>query len=353
MADKTIGDLPKAAALYDNDRMVLEQNGEAKHMEGRLLKDYVEPYASAAQSALEGVKEAIDNIPEGAATPIVNDLTTGGASMALSAEMGKELKSELDGLNPEDIGAFGPFGLYSGTDLNSFTKLGACIIMNEAIANRPYGSTGFGLVWNTKGYGTTYLVQNFYDAATKKMSYRSFTDGSWKDWKTIATTDYAVPLDGSKAMTGTLKLGGGVGLVHAYSYGTILDALPSDLDYAKRFGLWVRPRDQADKTNALNFVDGLTNTNYPVLHTGNKPSGSYTGNGSAAARTIEIGGIGQVVMVYSGYGIALVTANGAMCDTGEFKHLNAGSANFYRNLYLTTADDILNHNGVTYTYQVL
>lgn len=98
MADKSIGDLPKAAALYDNDRMVLEQNGEAKSMEGALLKSYIAPFAQtaeqaaeAAESALEGVKEAIENIPEGTATPIVNDLTTGGASMALSAEMGKVL----------------------------------------------------------------------------------------------------------------------------------------------------------------------------------------------------------------------------------------------------------------------
>lgn len=67
------------------------------------ITGYVKPYADAAQaaseaaeSALEGVREAIEAIPEGAATPIVNDLTTGGTSMALSAEMGKELKTELD-----------------------------------------------------------------------------------------------------------------------------------------------------------------------------------------------------------------------------------------------------------------
>lgn len=44
----------------------------------------------AAQSALSGIEDAIDNIPAGS-TPIVNDLTTGGATMALSAEMGKVL----------------------------------------------------------------------------------------------------------------------------------------------------------------------------------------------------------------------------------------------------------------------
>ena len=62
------------------------------------IQPYIVPYAQtaeqaaeAAESALEGVREAIENIPEGTATPIVNDLATGGASMALSAEMGKVL----------------------------------------------------------------------------------------------------------------------------------------------------------------------------------------------------------------------------------------------------------------------
>ena len=62
------------------------------------IQPYIVPYAQtaeqaaeAAENALEGVREAIENIPEGTATPIVNDLTTGGESMALSAEMGKVL----------------------------------------------------------------------------------------------------------------------------------------------------------------------------------------------------------------------------------------------------------------------
>lgn len=47
-----------------------------------------------AKNALSGVQMAIQNIPEGD-TPIVNDLTTGGATMALSAEMGVKLGDEI------------------------------------------------------------------------------------------------------------------------------------------------------------------------------------------------------------------------------------------------------------------
>lgn len=46
--------------------------------------------AAAAESALQGVRNALDNIPEGD-TVVVNDLTTGGTTAALSAEMGKAL----------------------------------------------------------------------------------------------------------------------------------------------------------------------------------------------------------------------------------------------------------------------
>lgn len=46
--------------------------------------------AAAAESALQGVRNALDSIPEGG-TVVINDLTTGGTTAALSAEMGKVL----------------------------------------------------------------------------------------------------------------------------------------------------------------------------------------------------------------------------------------------------------------------
>lgn len=116
MADKTtgelrsvnIGDLPGSADIYDDFKMPGELQGEAVHVTGAQFKQYavqaVKPIAegidekvvvatnagAAAQSALAGVREALSNLPEGS-TLIVNDLTTGGTSAALSAEMGKVL----------------------------------------------------------------------------------------------------------------------------------------------------------------------------------------------------------------------------------------------------------------------
>lgn len=265
---------------------------------------------------------------------------------------------------PEDIGAFGAFGLYSGTDLNSFTKLGACVIMNDAIANKPSASTGFGLVWNTRGYGTTYLVQNFYDAATRKMSYRSFTDGSWKDWKQIATTDYAVNKAGD-TMTGDLHAYSGAASASFYAdrdcsgnkYSANVGVFPEGLPY---FG---RRKDnslqsyiilEADKLRFNSETAGIYST---VLHTGNKPSGSYTGNGSATSRTVAVGGIGEVLTITSDTGMALVTNRGAIClnrQTGALSGLKSYEVNYQGGvLTIATSSDFVNKSSLGYWYQVL
>lgn len=59
--------------------------------------EHLQEQIDTLEEKFEGVVEAIENIPEGTATPIVNNLVTGGTTMALSAEMGKVLKQELDG----------------------------------------------------------------------------------------------------------------------------------------------------------------------------------------------------------------------------------------------------------------
>lgn len=130
MADKTTGelqvvqvqDLPSVEDVYDTLKIPGELQGGAVHFTGAQFKQYAQlavsgPVATAksaaeaansdaktakesasasanasaaAQSALTGVQNAINNIPAGS-TPIVNDLTTGGITAALSAEMGKVL----------------------------------------------------------------------------------------------------------------------------------------------------------------------------------------------------------------------------------------------------------------------
>lgn len=62
MADKNIGSLPAAEALDDESLLLTEQQGEARHFKGKLLKDYarqgVDALVSAAQEAATKAAQA-------------------------------------------------------------------------------------------------------------------------------------------------------------------------------------------------------------------------------------------------------------------------------------------------------
>lgn len=92
----------------------------------------------------------------------------------------------------------------------------------------------------------------------------------------------------------------------------------------------------------LNTVIGKAQKSYRIYGEHNKPSGSYTGNGSATQRTIDVGGIGEVVIIYSGSGVEIVTRR----DRAEAAYSNGV-------LTIASTANSLNANGVTYYYQVL
>jgi hypothetical protein len=97
---------------------------------------------------------------------------------------------------------------------------------------------------------------------------------------------------------------------------------------------------------------------FNYLTTVNKPTGSYTGNGSATARTIETGGIGKMVVVWCPYlGLqALVGPYGCIVTNYNGATLaNIAGASFWQGvgLQLATSHNALNASGVTYEYQVL
>lgn len=101
---------------------------------------------------------------------------------------------------------------------------------------------------------------------------------------------------------------------------------------------------------------------HPLLHTGNKPSGSYTGNGDAAQRTINIGGIGYCIAIWSEttQTMAIVTRGGAICKdaSGNITTLTNIDLNLLYcdssiQLILVTNNPVLNENGITYKYAVL
>lgn len=99
-------------------------------------------------------------------------------------------------------------------------------------------------------------------------------------------------------------------------------------------------------------TEGAYNT---LLHTGNKPTGTYTGNGDATQRQIQTGGVGSAVVVWGNGGMFIATPSGILGGTnGGSNTANYGAGNFTNGVLTIGSDSaILNANGVTYYYQVL
>lgn len=66
MADRTVGELPRAPGLYDDSLLVIEQQGAARSLAGAQLKDYaregVSEYVEDAKRAAETAQEAVKGI---------------------------------------------------------------------------------------------------------------------------------------------------------------------------------------------------------------------------------------------------------------------------------------------------
>ena len=168
---------------------------------------------------------------------------------------------------------------------------------------------------------------------------------------------YALPRDGSAAMTGILNLNpvGLGGYAQIYK-----NAVSDDADYGSLF----TDRNAAGKTATLKLraaadqaIVVLNGVEHDILHTGNKPSGSYTGNGSAATRTIKIGGIGKylffrgthsVIGFVTDYGgIAFNLANGAVTA-----YLAVSMSFVNGTLTIASSASEINGNGIVFEYQV-
>ena len=375
MADKNISMLNPIGSLDDDSLLVVEQGGKAGKMTGAQFREFAEdcvaPYSdaartdavlaveakNAAQNAYTGVQNAIKNIPAGS-TPIINDLTTGGATMALSAEMGKKLNAEKLGLGGQ---------IPANADLNDYTTGGLYYISGDnskTCANIPDASAGNLAVFrfDTTIYQRTIQIFTRVNVATPVLWYRKGLDGGWSEWKQFATTDSTVSLlGGTKIADCSLndcKTPGNY-------YGSFNNITDGPVGASGSFYMFVRDQYNSgayieqEVTLGANFVRYQRRWNGSAwgawFATGGKVSGSYTGNGDATARTIDTGGIGNVVEIHSSKGSAIVNAVNGLCySSSGVAALASTAAKFVGGvLTLATDNDKLNANGVTYYYQVL
>ena len=108
--------------------------------------------------------------------------------------------------------------------------------------------------------------------------------------------------------------------------------------------------------NALRLFDMVSGASksYILFGEHNKPSGSYTGNGSAANRTIETGAIsGSLLYVIGSTGAGIVTTQGAILVSyeGTLVGVKRSEAKYNNGvLTLATTNAILNGDGTTIYY---
>lgn len=94
-----------------------------------------------------------------------------------------------------------------------------------------------------------------------------------------------------------------------------------------------------------------------ILHEGNKPFGSYTGNGITNERNIDTRGIGRLILVYNQYYFSFVTPEGALViklTTGTVSWIEGAKVYFLNGkLGLHTNNAAFNEVDTTYYYQVI
>lgn len=383
MADKTVGMLENVPSIHDESLIPVEQSGELMHASGKQFREFAEncvtPYSNAAradaalaeaarndaqnaktaaQSALTGVQNAIKNIPAGS-TPIVNDLTTGGAKMALSAEQGKVLRQTISALTAADVGALAENAPLA-TDLHAVTK-NTLVRTGGNTLNTPHkaGLTNFvsGCCW-VSYVSSTYASLLYISGGKREVFVQECNNGKWSDWQKIATTDTALMRDGSNAMTGILSFNSKAYIQQSGGSLYISAHNVSDTENQRMVRIG-SPAEVPNLNEALLFYDVVNGapTPYPILHTGNKPIGSYTGNGSAAARTIATGGSGRWVAIDAAVNgvVAIVSAyGGAVYKVGDTIGTLSPTQAYFRNGVLTIATSTaINTNGAPYAYQVL
>lgn len=192
-------------------------------------------------------------------------------------------------------------------------------------------------------------------------------------WLGTGSTNKKIPLDPTAAdvgavsktgdkMTGdlaTCRDDGGYARIAAALDGAYFQSVERDDVNTRRQLCIDNMTKNDDDASAVHFQvlrGGIVTAKHNIYHAGNKPSGSYTGNGSAAVWTVDTKGIGHAIVIFSSVGNAFVTYWGGLIfsSSGGVEPLGGNSVHF-RDGVLTMATDHhrLNANGQTYDYQVL
>lgn len=187
------------------------------------------------------------------------------------------------------------------------------------------------------------------------------SDNGWTGWDSFLPLTGGI-LSGDLTTTGTLFAANKKTALYASTKAAALrvkDSPDSDLK-GRELAVYDTNTDVANSLKLWSFdhtSGGSGSNGYVIYGTHNKPSGSYTGNGSATSRTIETGGLGKFLMVYAGATFIIVWAYGAIQFHSSNKAMNYFGQSELKfvdgTLTIATSNSYANGNGATYTYQVL
>lgn len=272
------------------------------------------------------------------------------------------------GLSADDIGALDVS--MSNVDLNTLLESGKHFEVVEAYGagfHSPYDE-GVSSVQTYKVLSFASSVHNGFQLAfpsgssVAKMFMRTRASDVTKEW----TTGF-LPLDGSVTMSGAeLWLNDKAGRILSNTDLFRVDVFNTENDLSNRRAIWLGSSatsngapSVASAVRLFDVVNGTQKT-YNIFGEHNKPSGSYTGNSSSATRTINIGGIGNILFITSPYGFGFVTADGgffiqATYDTTSYVVSYSSSYIKFVDGVLTIASSssYINNSSYEYTYRVL
>ena len=280
------------------------------------------------------------------------------------------------------IGAIGAVGAYYGHDAAeslddildaSFTiGLGSdrYAALKAKLGNSAW-ATGIQVFYSTKSTAMSRMQLLVGSTGRCVTRYYYNRNNAWGEWQAVATTDYAVNKAGD-TMTGDLEINNpkgktgiklvvGAGTTGIMKWGDMSvdnGTLISDYNNSlgETYGIILSVKNKKVQLQHVNSSGGQTLTDF--LHTGNKPSGSYVGTGEAWTELLPVGGIGEVLLIQSSMGIALVTRRlilsaNAATSAVTVHPVSTNGQYVNGNLNIISGLETINKAGETYYYQVL
>lgn len=202
-------------------------------------------------------------------------------------------------------------------------------------------------------------VKSVYERVAPNGQYCIFDDTN-KKYIIDSSADGTTTFNGTAS--GNLPLDGGGTVKVAYMAPIALDNTASDVSltaYKGKGALLGYLGMSALNKPCFQMADG---TRKDLLHTGNKPTGTYTGNGESAVRTIETNGTGSAIAVWGELSSG-TTLSAIVLRNGTFHASNDATSSLYSSqmwkndkggLYIGSAmSTLFNVSGVQYEYAVL